>query len=128
MATTKKPKAQLGAIVKAIGKGFSAGTKVAKAGIKAAKASKASKFAEETKHMGDNQMMKYAEDRARTKANRILGATAATGVGALSLATKTKTARNTNSKGTATTVNTRADGAKQIKVKTAAGKTYYKKK
>jgi hypothetical protein len=42
------PKAQMGAIVKAIGKGISTGAKVANKGIKAAKAEK---FAKETAHL-----------------------------------------------------------------------------
>ena len=48
MGGATKPKAQLGAIVKAIGKGISTGAKVANKGIKAAKAEK---FAKETAHL-----------------------------------------------------------------------------
>jgi hypothetical protein len=73
---TTKPKAQLGAIVKAIGKGISTGAKVAKTGVKAARAEK---FAKETSHLkkSEDWAKYYNEKPERAVKKAVIGATAA---------------------------------------------------
>ena len=114
----KKPKAQMGAIVKAIGKGAKA---VGKGMSKLNEA---------------RPMMKYSGVgsknntlKAKAKIAGEFAAYNAIGLGAakkMLLSAKTKS--YTNSKGTKTTVNTSPNKKQQVKVQTASGKTYYKKK
>ncbi len=111
-------KAQLGSIVKAVAKGAKA---VGKGMSKLNEA---------------RPMMKYSGVgpknhtlKAKAKIAGELAAYNAIGLGAagkMLLSDKTKS--YTNSKGTKTTVNTSPNKKQQVKVQTASGKTYYKKK
>ena len=113
-----KPKAQLGAIVKAVGKGAKAVGK----GI-----SKLNEARPMMKYSGvgpkNNTLKAKAKIAGELAAYNAIGLGAA---GKMLLSDKTKS--YTNSKGTKTTVTTSPNKKQQVKVQTASGKTYYKKK
>jgi len=79
MGGATKPKAQLGAIVKAIGKGISTGAKVANKGIKAAKAEK---FAKETAHLKRSEdWAKYYNEKPEKLVKKVVVSAAGAGTG-----------------------------------------------